>query len=56
MNILWDSLFTNRYGESINKYKKVFVTYQKCFSLKYLKETLKLCHTINQYLLKKLIY
>ena len=26
MNILWHGLFTNHYHESIDKYKKVFVT------------------------------
>ena len=44
VDILWHSLFTNHYDESIDECKKVFGadsyknTYQKYISLKYLKK------------------
>ena len=52
MDILWYSLFINHCDQSIDQYKKIFGTnsykntYKKYISLKYLKKTLKLDHTI----------
>ena len=61
VDILWNSLFTIHYNESIDQYKKVFIadsykdTYKKYISLKYLKKSLNLNHTIIELALLKIL-